>query len=134
MRVAYVDTSTLVAIAFGEPGGEEMATVLQGFERLVSSNLLEAELLATFLREGERTGFEDHLTRFTWILPNRPLRAEMREVGRHGYLKGADLWHLACALFLVDKPEDLTFVTLDGRQHEIAKELGFSVTPIPDGR
>lgn len=134
MGVAYVDTSTLVAIAFGEPGGAEMATELEGYERLVSSNLLEAELLATFLREGEGTGLEDHLARFTWILPNRPLGAEMRQVGRHGCVKGADLWHLACALFLVDTPEDLAFVTLDRRQHEIATKLGFLVTAIPDRR
>lgn len=134
MDVAYVDTSPLVAIAFDEPGGEEMATELAGIERLVSSNLLEAELLATFLREGRGDGFEDYLARISWILPDRSLGAEMRQVGRHGYVKGADLWHLACALFLADKPEDLVFVTLDVRQHEIARKLGFQVTPIPDGR
>ena len=63
MDFAYVDTSPLVAIAFDEPGGEEMATELAGIERLVSSNLLEAELLATFLREGRGDGFEDYLAR-----------------------------------------------------------------------
>lgn len=134
MSVAYIDTSSLVAIAFDEPGGGEMATVLEGYDRLVSSNLLEAELLATFLRERTGAGFEDYLARVTWILPDRPLKAELRQVGRHGYLRGADLWHLACALFLVEQPEDLAFVTLDGRQHEIAEKLGFSVTPLPDER
>jgi len=134
MSTAYVDTSSLVAIAFAEPGGEEMATQLDGYDRLVSSNLLEAELLATFLREGAGAGFEDYLARVTWILPNRPLKVELRQVGRQGYLKGADLWHLACALFLANRPEDLAFVTLDGRQHQIAEELGFSVTPLPDER
>jgi len=131
MSVAYVDTSALVAIAFDEPGGEGLATELGGYERLVSSNLLEAEMLATFLREGRGDEFQEYLSRFTWILPNRPLRAELRQVGRHGYLKGADLWHLACALFLVRKPGDLTFVTLDVNQHGVAKKLGFSLTAMP---
>jgi hypothetical protein len=43
----------------------------------------------------------------------------------HGYLRGADLWHLACALFVVDEPDMLTFLTLDTRQQEVAAALGF---------
>lgn len=134
MSVAYVDTSSLIAIAFDEPGGEDVATELDGYDRLVSSNLLAAELLATFLREERETEVTDYLARITWILPNRPLGAEMLQVARHGYLKGADLWHLACALFLAQEPEDLVFATLDVRQHQIAAKLGFPVTPIPDRR
>lgn len=126
MAAAYVETSSLVAIAFDEPGGQEMAEELEGFTRLVSSNLLEAELRATFLRE-EVKGGEDLLSRFTWILPDRPLSEEMRQVGRHGYLKGADLWHLACALFLADEPRNLVFTTFDRRQREVAEELGFAL-------
>lgn len=44
MKVAYVDSSVLVAIAFGEKGFARQVKRLQGFDRLVSSNLLEAEL------------------------------------------------------------------------------------------
>lgn len=126
MAIAYVDTSSLVAIAFDEPGGKDMAEELEGYTRLVSSNLLEAELRATFLRENVEGG-EDLLSRLTWILPDRPLSDEMRHVGRHGYVRGADLWHLACALFLADEPRNLVFATFDGRQREVAKDLGFSL-------
>lgn len=126
MAVAYVDTSSLVAIAFDEPGGQEMADELEGYTRLVSSNLLEAELRATFLREKVKGG-EDLLSRFTWVLPDRPLSDEMRQVGQHGYLKGADMWHLACALFLADNPRNLVFATFDRRQREVAEDLGFSL-------
>ena len=44
MSVAYVDTSVLTAIAFDEPGAAALAGRLDEFTRLVSSNLLEAEL------------------------------------------------------------------------------------------
>jgi hypothetical protein len=42
-----------------------------------------------------------------------------------GYLRGADCWHLATALYLAPNPSDLTFLTLDDTQRKIAKTLGF---------
>ena len=50
MSVAYVDTLVLTAIAFGEPDAVEHALRLDEFARLISSNLLEAELRAAFAR------------------------------------------------------------------------------------
>jgi len=52
VRLAYVDTSCLVAIAFEEPGADAVAARLLRFDRRFSSNLLEAELRSTLLREG----------------------------------------------------------------------------------
>ena len=49
--VAYVDTSCLVAIAFGEAGSRKLATRLRSFDRLMSSNVLEAELRSALARE-----------------------------------------------------------------------------------
>ena len=94
MKLAYVDTSCLVAIAFDEPGAGEVARRLARFDRLLSSNLLEAELRS------------DRITSL-------------------GYLNGADLWHLACALFLAPQTGDLAFLTLDRRRGEVAVRLGF---------
>ena len=54
MSIAYVDTSALVAIAFEEPGGSQAGERLEGFSRLLSSNLLEAELRAAFARERQK--------------------------------------------------------------------------------
>lgn len=121
---AYVDTSCLVAIAFGEPGGDELAADLEGFAHLFSSNLLEAELRSAFAREGVEGG-EHLLTWITWVLPDRPLSAELGRVLGAGYARGADAWHLATALYLVEEPADLPFFTLDARQAELAGALGF---------
>jgi hypothetical protein len=51
----------------------------------------------------------------------------MREILRHGRLRGADLWHLACALYLADgRPDGLAFLSRDGPQRSLARGLGFA--------
>lgn len=93
-------------------------------DRLFASNLLEAELRATCAREGVQ--FDPGLlSGMNWILPNRPLGAELARVVSVGYLRGADLWHLACAVYLDPTVEEISFLTLDGRQRDVAERLGF---------
>ncbi|MBI3929259.1 MAG: PIN domain-containing protein [Armatimonadetes bacterium] len=123
-RLAYVDTSCYVAVAFGEPGAAEVADALESFDERISSNLLEAELRAAFAREN--VTFEPRvLGGLGWILPDRPLSPEFAQVLGAGYARGADLWHLAVALYLAEIPGDMTFLTLDERQRELARYLGF---------
>ncbi len=124
MNIAYIDTSALVAIAFGERGAKALAHRLEAFDELFSANLLEAELRASLVRE-EVSADNTLLSWITWVLPHRPLSREITTVLSTGYLRGADLWHLACALYLVDAPRDASFVTLDDRQLAAATHLGF---------
>ncbi len=124
MKVAYVDTSCLVAIAFGERGSTALARRLAGFDELVSANLLEAELRSAFAREGVEPDVA-LLTTVSWIIPDRPLNAEIEQVLRAGYLRGADCWHLATALYLAGEPAAISFMTLDERQRDVALSLGF---------
>ncbi len=59
-----------------------------------------AELRSALKREGAQ-GQELHmLSWLTWIYPNRDLTREFDRITALGYLKGADLWHLANALFI----------------------------------
>ncbi len=127
MSLAYVDTSCLVAIAFDEPGATRLATRLQRFDRLLASNLLEAELRSALRREGVGGREIPMLSWLTWIYPNRPLTAEFARITALGYLKGADLWHLANALFLAPDGRQLAFITLDKRQRDVGAKLGFSL-------
>jgi predicted nucleic acid-binding protein len=127
MTFAYVDSSCLVAIAFDEPGARKLAGRLRRFDRLFTSNLLEAELRSALLREKVEGEGEELLSWMTWVYPNRPLTPEFARIAAAGYLKGADLWHLASALFLAPDPKELTFLTLDARQGEIAGRIGFTL-------
>lgn len=123
MSVAYIDTSCLVSIAFGERGAKALARRLESFDDLLSSNLLEAELRSAFHRE--RVDFEaDLLSWVGWVLPDRPIGREMGRVLDAGYLRGADLWHVACALYLAEDLPEMAFLTLDERQASVAAELG----------
>lgn len=126
MSFAYVDTSALVAIAFGEREGQRMARRLATFSGLLASNLLEAELRAACAREN-CTFADALLTELKWVFPHRSLGPELGEVLATGYLCGADLWHLACALYVTTAPGDMSFLTLDRRQRLVARALGFQV-------
>jgi len=115
----------MVSIAFGERGSAESKLRLAEFGFIHSANLLEAELLATLKREGAKATMPA-LERVIWVIPDRPLHAEIRKVLSAGYLRGADCWHLAAALYVAVDPGNLTFLTLDTKQAAVAKALGFS--------
>ena len=133
MKLANLDTSCLVAIAFDEPGAGKLALRLRRFDRLVSSNLLEAELRSALLREGVEDSGRALLAGIGWVLPNRILTPEIERIAAAGYLRGADLWHIACALFVAPEARGLSFVTVDRRQQEVAARLGFPTGPAGAG-
>jgi hypothetical protein len=127
LRLAYVDTSFLLGIAFEEPGAARLISRLRRFDRLFSSNLLEAEFRSALAREGISDSGNDTLRPFTWVYPNRPLTPEFERILSAGHVRGADLWHLANALFLARDSRELSFLTLDRRQQDVAGKLGFPV-------
>ena len=124
MNVAYLDTSALVAVAFGERGGAALGARLGTFSRLLSSNLLEAEIRAACAREGLAFS-EQILANLEWVLPDRSLHPEITAVLAAGHLRGADLWHVAAALYVAPSPRDMSFITRDRRQRTVAAVLGF---------
>lgn len=128
MSFAYVDTTCLLAVAFAEPGWKKLARRLETYRELVSSNLLEAEFRSALAREGVEGG-DPLLDRVTWVFPDRRLTPEIGRVMAVAELRGADLWHLAAALYLAESPTDVDFLTLDAAQRDAAAALGFS-TPV----
>jgi predicted nucleic acid-binding protein len=122
-----VDTSCLVALAFGEPQAARVLTRLRRFDRMFASALIEAELMAAFRRERVDADIADFTKDLALVSPDRPLTAELRRTADAGYLRGADMWHVACALFLAPEPRELTFLTLDDDQRTVARRLGFGV-------
>jgi predicted nucleic acid-binding protein len=124
LKLAYVDTSCLVAIAFKERGAASVLRRMDPYDALLASNLVEAELLAACARE--KVEGADHLLAWLgWVIPDRPLSPEIKAVLAVRPLRGADLWHLATALYAIETPGEMTFLTLDARQKEVAGALGF---------
>lgn len=127
MKAAYLDTSFLVAILFGEPGSPSLQRLLRRHDRLLAGDLLVAEAFAAAAREGvEPAALTVPLQAIALVFPPRSLESEMREALAHGRLRGADLWHLACAMFIAGAARsDLAFLSRDADQRSAAGRLGF---------
>jgi len=126
MALAYVDTSFLLADAFGQRPAKSRGPKLADFDTIIAARFLEAEFYSAFRRESlsPDTAFLDPIT---WIDVNRSLALELETVLKAGYVRGADSWHLATALFALPVPHDATFLTFDLQQRAVAKALGFRV-------
>ena len=125
MTDAFIDSSVAVSLALREPTAAAMMLRLAPFNAMYASDLLEAELRSVCRRE--QVDLETSLlNELEVVLPTRTLGSEITRVLDAGYVRGADCWHLATALYLAPDPGQLTFVTLDVRQREVAKALGFA--------
>lgn len=125
MKIAYVDSSCLIAVALQEEGAGELLVQLSRFDRLVSSSLAEAEFRAALAREGIPGKGGNLLSWLDWVQPYRRLTPEIERILQMGNARGADLWHLACALFVRPKLEGLRFLTWDSGQESLARALDF---------
>ncbi len=129
MSVAYIDTSYLLSIIFGEPRAPALRTALRRYRTLLAGDLLVAEASSAAAREGiEPATILAAIEAVSIVLPDRTLERESAEVLAHGYLRGADLWHVACAMFVAGPARsELTFLTRDATQKRVARRVGFRV-------
>lgn len=127
MSIAYLDTSFLLAILLGEPGAPRSRRMLAGYDQVLSSDLLLAEARAALTRERVGDAVLEPVTEaLTLVLPNRSLAPECRTALQHGHLRGADLWHVACALFVAGpRPDGVAFLSRDTTQRGVARAVGF---------
>jgi len=121
---AFVDSSVLIAIGLDEEGAAAARERLIGVRPLWAAPLLEAEYAAAFARE-QRALRSEPLTWIRWVTGAGALSAEVSTVLAAGYVRGADCWHLATALWLAPDPSQLAFLTFDERQRTVAERLGF---------
>jgi predicted nucleic acid-binding protein len=126
LTAAFLDSSYLIAASFDPSAGEHLSRALSRYRPIYATELLAAECLAFAMRERiDGAEFDRAFARISWVLPDRSLRAEFDRVLAAGYLRGADLWHLACACYLAPNPAELAFLSRDQQQAMVAKRLGF---------
>ena len=123
-RIAYVDSSCIVAIALGEPSAHTFARKLATFDTAVSHPLLDAEVRSACRREDVPVP-QREIDLLELIEANRAISSEIDKVLTAGYVRGADCLHLATALYLSPDPQELWFLTLDARQRVVAQTIGF---------
>jgi hypothetical protein len=124
LKPAYIDTSLLIGIKFQKFASAKLRSLRQ--YELYSSELMIAEALSFGKRESIKESLIwEALKGLSWIIPEGSLSTECRRVIQQGYVRGADLWHLACACHLSPNPKELVFLTLDERQRDIAAKIGF---------
>ena len=122
----FIDSSCFVMLALNEPGAARLRSRIARAPARYASTLAEAELLAALTREG-LPAREVDVPGVGWIAPSRRLTRQLEQVMSRGYVRGADAWHLACALLLDPDANELVFLTLDTRRREVAKAIGFRV-------
>lgn len=123
---AYVDTSALVAATFGGAPEGVLAVLMKA--HLFVGTVGEAELASVYRREGRELEQLRELQRsWSLVTPRESLLPQLQRVLDTGYLRGADAWHVACALWLTPDPAALYFVTLDLAQARVARMLGLNV-------
>lgn len=126
MTIAHIDGSPVIGVLFDEKGHESLIESVLVLDRVFSPNLLEAEVRAVTVRESiVADHFSKVLARIDWVLPDGPLSGEIDRALSAGYLRGADLWHLTCALYLKGEHAGARFLSLDRKQLEVARLLGF---------
>lgn len=129
MTIAYVDTSFVLAILFAEPRARALRALLARQDGVFASDLLLAEAFSAAAREGiEPAAVAGAVRPISLVLPDRSLGPEVREALAHGYLRGADLWHVACAMFVAgDARAEVRFLSRDAAQKAVARRIGFRV-------
>jgi hypothetical protein len=88
---------------------------------------MEAEVRSALAREGTDGSWRNLFSWVSWVYPDRRLTSELSMALSVSRPRGSDLWHLACALTLRPRIDDLAFFTLDENQETAAQRLGFRV-------
>ena len=125
VEALYVDSSVVVAFLLGDAGAGTFKRVRATRLPLLASTLLQAEVYSALAREGIAAPLADvALASFAWVLPDRSLDAELKRTFAAGWLRGADAWHVACALRVSPDAAQLGFITLDRKQRTVASAVG----------
>lgn len=128
MKLVYIDTSVLIAVFFQEPNYKNYLKYFSKNYQLISSEILVAEFYS-FLSRNKRPLSEafEILDYLSIVRPDKGLENYCEMILSYGYAKGADLFHIANALYIDPEVKELVFLTHDVKQGKLAKKVGFKV-------
>ena len=137
--VIYLDTSAMLKLYVEEEGRELAREAVDAAELAATSTVAYAEARAGLARRWREGDFTDDDYRRTvedldndWLTYARldtsnPVSNHAGELAERLALKGFDSIHLASALRLSERFEDLQFLAFDNRLNEAARETQLSV-------
>lgn len=137
--IAYLDSSALVKLLVDEAGSDEVASLWDGADALVSSRVAHAEVraaLAAALRAGrlDPAGLREAVVAWGsyWdavrvIDVDGALDEPAGMLAERYALSGCDAIHLASASLL--GPDAAVLATWDARLHDAAAAIGFRTLP-----
>jgi prevent-host-death family protein len=114
----------------GEAEARRGARMLRAHDQAFSVGLVVPEILSALKREERPLNEADRLlARLSLFFSDGSLKTECEEALSAGFLRGADLWHVATALAIAGRQrrKELLFATFDERRREVAKKLQFPV-------
>ena len=124
----YIDSSVLVSMLLQEDQEKRFMTLFEASQGLYSSQLLEAEVYSVAAREDiPPDKASEFIELVSLIIPQRSLRSEFHKIFQAGYCRGPDAYHIAAALYLDPKKQNLTFVSADMTQNQLASKIGFRI-------
>lgn len=111
---------------FSETGSSRIEKTLHKYSRCLSHHLIEAELRSVGVREEiSESEVVAYIAPLDLLYPTTEIRNSIRAVLQEGYLRGADLLHVAAAHSLSNTVGvTIAFLTLDKQQGAIASKLG----------
>lgn len=135
----YLDTSALLKLYVDEEGRELVLTAVGESERVATSTVAYAEAragLARRFREGDFTeeehrgavsDLDEDWRTYDRLVPSNLVAHRAGELAERYALRGFDAIHLASALRLAERFEDLHFLAFDGRLTDAAREAELPV-------
>ncbi len=121
---AYLDTSFLLSFVLE---GSDRFRELEKKYTFISSILILSETASALAREQrlpENWGLS-HWTYCSLLDLNAEVMNYHSEILKAGWLRGADLHHLAASEHFFGEEREKHFISLDKSQSKIAKELGY---------
>lgn len=136
--ILYCDTSAILSMLVDDQHSDAARRAIEAADYNIVSTLAIAETLAVMGRRAREAPCESALLKaaaqtffdgtWLWTLETPP-KTIIANLAQSHPLRGADLWHLACAKALAAEFPELQLLTFDKALLRAADDEGFAFSP-----